>query len=362
LTPLGQASAFALEESKFEVRASENEAAGVKQLLLQMQACVRDKNYESMWQLFTKSFQVKTFGGIERLKKTIDSEIMVQLGFLELKAEPLTQHDGVLRLNAEHDSRTWTIDFVEENGLWKINSMEVDFGDWEKRLLPKLEKHKTEHFDIYYYKDSTAEKKIDKIAEQKEKGFEEICRFVGADPNVRICIVLFEDGETKLQETGHRGAGWAFDHTIVEIYNEEQKMDPYHETVHIVMGVFGNPPALFDEGFAVYMKERLGGKFSCCTRAGKSKNSGEWIELEELITYVEIGPAKSNPRLAYPEAACFVRFLIETYSRGKFLDAFRKLKASDDKTVQQENIEMLEQIYGKSLSELKKEWERAFLK
>ena len=41
--------------------------------------------------------------------------------------------------------------------------------------------------------------------------------------------------------------------TIVEIYNKAQKLDPYHETVHVLMRSFGSPPALFNEGFAVYM-------------------------------------------------------------------------------------------------------------
>ena len=116
-----------------------------------------------------------------------------------------------------------------------------------------MEKHSTEHFDIYYFKNSTAEKQIDQIADEKEKGYKEICQFLEKDTDIRIRMIFFEDDVSKQNATGHQGAGWAFGNTIVEIYNEEQKLDPYHETTHILMNPFGRPPALFNEGFAVYM-------------------------------------------------------------------------------------------------------------
>ena len=120
---------------------------------------------------------------------------------------------------------------------------------------------------------------------------------------------------------GHQGAGWAFGNTIVEIYNENQKLDPYHEAVHVLMRPYGSPPALFNEGFATYMSERLGthalknlggGKSSIYERVRELKSKGEWIELEELFTYAKIGTKESRPPISYAEAAAFVKFLNES--------------------------------------------------
>jgi len=183
-------------------------------------------------------------------------------------------------------------------------------------------------------------------------------------------LILFEDPKLKQRATGHRGTGWAFGKTIVEVYNNEQKLDPYHETTHIIMRTFGNPPALLNEGFAVYMSERLGapaldnlsgGKSTIYQRVRELKAKGKWIKLEELMTYTEIGSSKSRPPVAYPEAASFVKFLIDTYGKVKFLEAYKTLKNSGDWQVQQQNEARLSRIYGQSLAELEAQWEGAVL-
>jgi hypothetical protein len=234
-----------------------------------------------------------------------------------------------------------------------------------------MRKRITKHFDIFCHKGSTAEKEIDKIAEQRERGFREICRFLGKDSDVRLRMILFEDAATKYSHTGHQGAGWAFGNTVVEIYNEKQRLDPYHETAHILMGPYGSPPALFNEGFAVYISEHLGslalaamkgGESSIYERVRELNGKGELIPLEELLTYTEIGSGETNPPVAYPEAASFVKFLVETYGKERFLKAYRTLRNSNDKATQQQNVKALEKIYGKSLDELKIQWKSTLLK
>jgi len=364
--------------------ASKTESEVVIQTFLQIQNYISDKKYEQAWQLFTKDYQDAEFQirGFEKFRqvmepaRSIDSAFWWEKDdFLNLQPRSVAERDGVFTLKAISESQTWTIDFVKDDWQWKIDWITgytpriLMWQNWEKRLLPQMEKRSTNHFDIYYFKDSTAEKEINLIVRQKEKGFREICKFLGKESDTRICLVLFEDGKTKRLETGHTGAGWAYGTTIVEIYNEEQKLDPYHETVHILMGPYGGPPALFNEGFAVYMSERLGahglqnlggGQSTIYARVKELKSKGEWIDLEELISYTEIGSMESRPPVAYPEAASFVKFLIENYGKDKFLQAYRALKNSSSKLVQEANIEILAQIYDKSLAELEKEWEKHF--
>jgi len=364
--------------------ASQEQFEAVSQAFIEIQQYIHRGDYKQAWDLFTEDYQNIEFRNeFDRFREVMDSESMLSVflwnraEFLVLQPESITKKKELFTLTASSQSEFWTIELVSVNDKWKIDwiggytpgYVKGYWANWEERLLPAIQKLSTKHFDIYYYKDSSAEKEIEQIAKRKEKGFEEICQFLGQDYDVRICMVFFEDGVTKQIETGHQGVGWAYGNTIVEVYNEQEQLDPYHETTHVLMRPFGSPPALFNEGFAVYVSERLGahaledlsgGQSTIYERVRELKSKDKWIPLEELITYTDIGPEWSRPPVAYPEAASFVKFLIDSYGKDKFLWAYKTLKNTNDKIVQQQNIETLEQIYGKSLAELEKEWERAF--
>jgi beta-lactamase regulating signal transducer with metallopeptidase domain len=349
----------------------------------QIQDHIKNGNYEQAWKLFTKDYQDAEYqhraDSLERFKKAmepahpIDSAFLWEKDdFLNLQPKAVVERDGVLTLTATSEDQSWTIEFVREDGQWKIDWIAgyrpriLQWQNWEERLLATMKKRSTKQFDIYYFKDSTAEKEIDQIAEQKEKGFQEVCRFLGKGSDVRIRMILFEDGQTKHRETGHQGMGWAYGNTIVEVYNEKEKLDPYHETTHVLMRPFGNPPALFNEGFAVYMSERLGahalknlggGLAMIHQRVRGLKEQGQWIDLVELVTYTEIGSRESRPPISYAEAASFVKLLIDKYGKDKFLRAYKALENSDDKGVHKLNRDKLADIYGKSLQQLEKQWQ-----
>jgi hypothetical protein len=366
--------------------ATEAESKAVIEAFRQIQNLIKEQKYEQAWQFFTKDYQdaefqspgLKAFRRIMNPKRPIDSAFWWERqDFLKLQAEGVVIRDGVFALTASDEKQNWTIDFVLQENRWKIDWIAgyvprvLGWQNWEERLLPTMEKCSTKHFDIYYFKNSTAAREIDKIAEQKDRGFEQICKFLGRDSDVRVRLVLFEDGRTKHAETGHQGRGWAYGSTIVEVYNAKEQLDPFHETTHILMRPFGNPPALFNEGFAVYMSEKLGayaledlsgGRATIYERVRELKRKGQWIELDELITYNEIGSHESRPPVAYAEAASFVKFLIDEYGKDRFLQAYKQLKNSDNKIIHRTNKMALQNIYGKQLSELQQEWEKAFQK
>jgi hypothetical protein len=366
--------------------ASEAESKAIVAAFRQIQNLIREQKYEQAWQYFTKDYQDAEFqsSGLEAFKRTMNPERPIDSAFrwerqdfLKLQPEAVTEQNGIFALTATNERQSWTIDFVQQDSKWKIGWIAgyvpriLQWQNWEQRLLPTMEKHSTKHFDIFYFKGSTAAREIDKISKQKDKGFEEICKFLGKDSNLRIRLVLFEDAWTKHAETGHQGRGWAYGSTIIEVYNDEEQLDPYHETTHILMRPFGNPPALFNEGFAVYMSERLGafalddlggGRASIYERVRELKSKGEWIELNELITYNEIGSSGSRPPIAYAEAASFVKFLIDKYGKDKFLRAYGELKNSNSKVIHWTNKMALQNIYGKQFSELQEEWEKTFRK
>jgi hypothetical protein len=350
----------------------------VREAFGRWQDSIRNGKYETAWRLFANGLRrsLQHENDFQRFAKKMGSDgDMMRAISLNLRPESVSsiRMGEFATLNTTHAGRLFKIDFVMEDGQWKISQIirVRNGGDWQARLLPKMRKRVTEHFDIFCFKGSAAEKEIEKIAEQRETGFRKICRFLGKDSDVRIRMILFADGATKYSHTGHQGAGWAFGNTVVEIYNEKERLDPYHETTHVLMRPYGSPPALFNEGLAVYMSERLGahaldamggGESSVRERVGELNSKGELIELEELLTYTEIGSGETNPPVAYPEAASFVKFLIETYDKDKFLKAYRTLRNSSDKATQQQNVKALEKIYDKSLDELKSQWKSTLFK
>jgi hypothetical protein len=149
--------------------------------------------------------------------------------------------------------------------------------------------------------------------------------------------------------------GWATDNMLFEIFNEKEHVDPNHELVHIVAGSVGNPPALFNEGLAVYMQEG---------QAWDSVHVDSWtkafaarhmlIPMDRLITFDEIGSEESKPDIAYPEAASIVKFLIERYGFEKFVQAYREMKSSPD--AEQQNRKAFSKIFGSTPVEVERDW------
>lgn len=364
---------------------SSEESDAIVAVLRQIQRSISTADCTQAWQRFTRDYQRaefqstdgKRFSAAIEPQQPIDAAFYWQKDeFLSLEPSRVVGRNGRLSLLAETQGQTWTLDFVNKDGQWKLDWLTghtpqfLRWQNWEKYVLPKMEKRSAEHFDIYFSRDSTAERRIEHLVQEKERGYHQICDFLGNDPQMRIRLVLFEDMKTKHWQTGHQGMGWAYGKTIVEVYNETEQLDPYHETVHILMGPVGSPPALFNEGFAVYMSQRLGacaledlsgGTATIRQRAGELKTAGEWIDLRELITYTEIGSRASRPPIAYAEAASFVEFLIETYAQDRFVQIYKTLKNSDQPQIQEQNIRDLEDICGRSLEQLRDTWETTLL-
>ncbi len=367
------------------VSASDAEAQEVRDAFEKLQDCIRHKRSQEAWNWFTEDYRVGEFQNkFEYFADTMEENLRayvcrwVRSEFLALAPRSVTRNGKVLSLSATKDNQTWKLDFVQIDGRWRVDWISgyvpataeaPGRHAWEGLTLPKMQKRRTEHFDIYYFTGSTAEKEADSIAEAKERGYAAICKFLGQESDVRIRLILFEDQKTKFLKTGHQGMGWAYGQTIVEVYNQKDRLDPNHETTHVLMGPHGNPPALLNEGFAVYMSERLGapalehlggGTASIYERVRNLKRSGEWIGLEELLTYTEIGSEASRSRVSYAEAGAFVKFLIDRFGKEKFLEVYTSLQNSDDPHVHRQNRTALERVYGHSLQNLEESWQKIF--
>jgi hypothetical protein len=229
----------------------------------------------------------------------------------------------------------------------------------------RFQEYSSEHFRIYYFPASIAARDHNSIAAQREAAFRKISELLGlADPDP-VRLFLFPDGETKEHDTGHMGVGWAFDRTIVEVYNEQMKLDPYHELTHILAGRLGEPPALFNEGLAVYVSELLGADalktlgspgMKVDEAVVAHRKAGKFIPLERLFAFTDIGTDETQPTISYPEAASFVKFLIAKFQLEKFRQAYKSLENSDDPATVHKNQQTFRDIFGKLPSELEPGW------
>jgi hypothetical protein len=213
------------------------------------------------------------------------------------------------------------------------------------------------HYLIYYYPDSLAERDIDRIADERDHGFDQVAMLLGVHYERKIPLFLFPDEDTKRKETGHQGAGMAGNGIIVEVYSQKIKLDPYHEMTHILASQLGYPAAMFNEGLAVYLSEELGADalhdlgspgLSCDQAVRKDRSEGAFIPLSQLLGFDNIGPEASQPSVSYPEACSMVHFLISNYGLDKFRAAYPRVGHGDFKA--------FEAIYGISVADAERAW------
>lgn len=241
--------------------------------------------------------------------------------------------------------------------------MQTEKYPFETKLSKILPVYRTNHFNIYYYPESYAEKDIKAIAMQREKAYEDISAFLNTHIEINIDLYLFNDAITKEAETNHRGTGWAFDTVMVEIYNETTKCHPYHELVHVFSDeIFGTTVSFFSEGLAVYISE------SCC-----NKDFGDYVNYnseEKVIKYyhsndlfslkkmfaLEIGTSISKPGISYPQAALLIKYLYKTLGIKKFYNLYRTMKADYSDEGIKKNIFEFEKHCGKPVDQVYNEW------
>ena len=223
----------------------------------------------------------------------------------------------------------------------------------------------TEHLDIFAWRGSAGASQMPAIAADRERALQRTADILGVPFTGRIRLVLYPDSATKASQTGHIGNGFASGRTIIEIFNDSVQLDPYHEIAHIVGGERGSPPALLDEGFAVYVSQALGadalkylgapGRTVTQVVCGYLR-SKELIPLDRLFRFTDIGPDSTLPSITYPEAASITAFLIDQYGIARFRDLYARLRNTTDVVELRRNEQILEDIYGRGVVAIDLAW------
>jgi hypothetical protein len=232
-------------------------------------------------------------------------------------------------------------------------------------IRPKLE---TQHFDIYVEKGSLAESRVHSIAHERETALRDLETLLGVVVRDRISLVFYSDPVVKTKETMHTGSGFARNGMIVEVYNADTRLNPFHELAHIAGDLLGDPPALFSEGFAVYASERLGSlplqelghpNRAIDQAACDLSRAGELLPLEQLFDYTEIGSNESRWHVAYAQAASVVKYLVSSKGLDRFRQAYGQLRRSREPRDVDLNRRDFERIFGESVPAVEQAWLQA---
>lgn len=220
---------------------------------------------------------------------------------------------------------------------------------------------KTKHFNIFYFENTLNEAQLLDLELSREIAYDSISNFFQLNSNISTNIFLFPNKQIKQNITGHKGHGWAFENNIVEVFNDSIKVDPYHELVHRLGYLIGIPPAMIDEGLAVYLSHEFANKpFSKLLGFPESSineilhtltKTNDLIKISALFSIDEISEAENVP-LAYCQSASFVEYLITSYGKATFLKLFTSLSEIDKVKYEQTFF----RLYGRTIEQVENDW------
>lgn len=239
---------------------------------------------------------------------------------------------------------------------------------WFKKDYLKKEwlKRKSSHYVFYYLKNTLAEKDIDKIIELKEKQYAKILNFLSFKKNLIIQYYIYPSLKEKTILMGDDSPGNAIwgelelingepktnKFEIHAVYNDKCKFIGEHEDTHLLSLLFGLSVYLFCEGLAQFMEGNLFGK-------DVDIISRELQGQKKLYSIVSLIDNKNwaavEPKIIYPEAGSFVRFLINTYGWGKFKEIYQKLSRLNS---YEENLMIIKQGFGRSIADIEDDWQK----
>lgn len=208
-------------------------------------------------------------------------------------------------------------------------------------------KYESENYIFEFANGSEAQRDILSIADEQEACFEHICRVLDTKPCFKINYILCNSPEEvgRLYGDNQPCSGFAvMPSTIYAVYNDKIKCIGFHEDAHIISYTINKPdcPAI-REGLAMYFDRKWWGieNIDWC---------GYFIESKQYISAAELLKKelfyKTNDAVSYPIMGAFTDYLISTYGKATYRELYKK----------QNIIGAMEEIYGKSPTELDKEF------
>lgn len=220
-----------------------------------------------------------------------------------------------------------------------------------------------------YFKNSLAEKDIDKIIALKKDHYNKILLFLGLSNKQVIHYYFYPSLKDKIALMGDDSPGNAIweefelvndepktkKFEIHVVYNKKCKFIGEHEDTHLLSLPLGLSIYLFCEGLAQFMEENLFGK-DIDFLSKKLLRRNKLYYIKNLVDNKNWDDVK--PKIVYPQAGSFTRFLINTYGWNKYRKVYKKLSRLNTFS---KNLKIIKSSFEKSVEGLEKEW-RNYLK
>ncbi len=223
---------------------------------------------------------------------------------------------------------------------------------------------KRQHYVFYCFKNSLAEKDIDKIAGLKEKHYSKILSLLNLKNKKIIRYYIYPSFKDKINLMGDDSPGNAIwkEFELIDgksktskfeihiVYNEKCKFIGEHEDTHLLSLPLGLSIYLFCEGLAQFMEGNLFGK-DIDIISKELLNQNKLYSIKDLANNKNW--VKTEPKIIYSEVGSFTRFLICIYGWNKYRGVYRKLSRINALS---KNLKIIKSGFGKSIKELEKEW------
>ncbi len=208
------------------------------------------------------------------------------------------------------------------------------------------EQYHTEHFTIYYARESYGDDEIKSVAAEHEFRLQQISDLLSISFKERIESYVYPSAEVKQRLTGAGNTNVAKP-WLNQVHITKQTLDGTlkHELIHVVVGRFGLPiihasaSTGLVEGLAMAIEWDWGNR-TLHQYAAALRKFGVFPDIRELMRFT--GFAAQSSSVSYVLAGSFCRYLIDRYG----IRLMMQLYGSGN----------YEKLYGRSLDPLIKEW------
>lgn len=189
-----------------------------------------------------------------------------------------------------------------------------------KRLIASV----SENYEFYYYKDSLAEKEINKIISIQEDCYIKICDTLKITPKLRIKYYLMNTPEEvgELYGDNEPCNGFASPpDKVYAVYSDKIKCIGSHEDAHILSYTINRPKSAFiREGLAMYF-DRVWWGIENEKWVKSFIESNEYISISQLL-FNEVF-FQYPDKITYPIAGAFTKFLIDEFGIDIYLSLYK---------------------------------------
>jgi hypothetical protein len=192
-------------------------------------------------------------------------------------------------------------------------SRQPDARDLQSRSGFRWAVDTTDHFILHLEESSSGEKRADLLGFQLDRAREralDLLSETNYEPRINVFVVGSRSRMQKLVGRIIDGIAYYNTNVIALVSGDSVSGSPIHEVFHaLAMRTWGLGPTWLNEGMSVYAAGTWQGR-DLHSRARELRDRNELAPLDRLTHDFRA----LDPRISYPQAGSFVRFLREHYN------------------------------------------------